>query len=113
MAEAAEFGDLNRPPPPHLKPLVDRYKDEIHARYAPADAKYLANHRGHLMFLRPEEEALCTADLIRGATFTATKPELRERIRALRDAGFTHFSMYVRHGHPQMIEDWADVLEGV
>lgn len=113
MAEAAEFGDLNRPPPPHLKPLVDRYKEEIYARYEPADAKYLANHRGHLMFLRPEEEALCIADLIKGATFTATKPELRERIRALRDAGYRHFGVHIRHGHPEMLDDWADVFEGV
>ena len=112
LAEAAEFGDLNRPPPAHLKPLVERYK-EIYAGYQPADAKYLSNHRGHLMFLRPEEVALCTADLIKGATFTATKPELRDRIRALKDAGFRHFGIHIRQGHPQMIEDWADVIEGV
>ena len=52
FAEAAEFGDLNRPIPSHLAPLVEQYK-KIYAGYMPDDAKYLSNHRGHLMFLRP------------------------------------------------------------
>ena len=112
FAEAAEFGDLNRPLPPHLAPLVEQYK-KIYAAYTPSDAKYLSNHRGHLMFLRPEEEALCTAELIRNATFTATRPELQERIRGLRAAGFKHFAVHIRQGHPEMLEDWADVFAGV
>jgi hypothetical protein len=38
----------------------------------PAAARYLTNHRGHLMVLRPQEHEVCTADLIRTLTFTAT-----------------------------------------
>ena len=110
LAEAAEFGDINRPIPPHLATLVAEYK-KIYASYEPADAKYLANHRGHLMFLRPEEQALCTGELIRGATFTAHRHELRDRIRALADAGFKHVGIHIRHGQPEMLEDWADVFE--
>ena len=52
------------------------------------------------MFLRPEEHEVCTADLIRTMTFTATTPELRERIRELRSAGYNHFAVSIRHGHP-------------
>ena len=61
------------------------------------------------MFLRPDPvESMaapcsCTGDLIRATTFSATAPELRERLRALRDAGFTHFSITIRHGHPEML----------
>src|SRR5262245_33665149 len=84
-----EFGDLGRPIPPALAPLLERYR-QIYLGYEPADARYLSNHRGHLMFLRPEEHEICTADLIRATTLTATRPELRERIRELGRAGFTH-----------------------
>lgn len=112
LVEVEEFGDMGRGVPPHLVPLLERYR-EIYRRYEPADARYLENHRGHLMFLRPEEHEICTADLIRTLTFTATTPELRDRIRELRAAGYTHFAINIRHGHPQMLEEWADVFAGV
>ena len=110
--EAQEFGDMGRRVPPQLAPLVERYR-QIYLAYEPADARYLSNHRGHLMFLRPEEHEVCTEDLIRSITFTATKPVLRERIRELGEAGYTHFSIHIRHGHPQMLEEWAEVFAGV
>jgi len=78
-----------------------------------ADSRYLSNHRGHLMFLRPEEQEVCTSDLIRTMTFTGPRPELRERIRELRAAGYNHFAISIRQGHPEMLEEWADVFAGV
>ena len=65
------------------------------------------------MFLRPEEHEVCTADLIRMLTFTATRHELQDRIRELGAAGYTHFSIHIRHGHPEMLEEWVDVFAGV
>lgn len=112
LVEVEEFGSMGRSVPPQLQPLLERYR-EIYRKYEPADARYLANHRGHLMFLRPEEQEVCTADLIRTLTFTATRPELQERIRELRAAGYNHFSIHIRHGHPGMLEEWADVFAGV
>jgi 5,10-methylenetetrahydromethanopterin reductase len=112
LVEAEEFGNMGRSLPPALAPLLERYR-QIYEKYEPADARYLENHRGHLMFLRPEEQEVCTADLIRTVTFTETKPALQDRIRALRAAGYNHFSIHIRHGHPEMLEEWADVLEGV
>ena len=112
LVEVAEFGNMGRAVPPSLAPLLERYR-EIYQAYEPADARYLANHRGHLMFLRPEEHEVCTADLIRAMTFTGTRPELRERLRELRAAGYNHFAISIRHGHPEMLEDWADVFAGV
>jgi 5,10-methylenetetrahydromethanopterin reductase len=112
LVEVEEFGNMGRSLPPHLAPLLERYR-QIYDTYEPADARYLSNHRGHLMFLRPEEHEVCTADLIRTLTFTDTAPALRERIRALRAAGYNHVSIHVRHGHPEMLEEWADVFEGV
>ena len=110
--EAAEAGFARPPVPANLQPLLERYR-ETYLTYAPPDGRYLSNHRGHLMFLRPEEQAICTAELIRATTFTATKSELRDRLRALRDAGYDHFSITIRHGHPEMLEDWIEIFAGV
>ena len=112
LVEVEEFGNMGRGLPPELQPLLDRYR-EIYEAYRPTDARYLENHRGHLMFLRPEEHEVCTADLIRTLTFTERKPVLQERIRELRAAGYNHFSIHIRHGHPEMLEEWADVFAGV
>jgi len=27
--------------------------------------------------------------------------------------GYTHFAVSIRHGHPEMLEEWADVFAGV
>jgi 5,10-methylenetetrahydromethanopterin reductase len=110
--EVADFGNMGRAVPPALTPLLERYR-EIYRQYEPADARYLFNHRGHLMFLRPEEQEVCTADLIRTMTFTGTRPELQERLRELRRLGYNHFAISIRHGHPQMLEEWVDVFAGV
>lgn len=112
LVEVEQFGDMGRTVPPALAPLLERYR-QIYQKYEPADARYLSNHRGHLMFLRPEEQEVCTADLIRTMTFTATRSALRDRLRELGAAGYSHFAVSIRHGHPQMLEEWADVFEGV
>jgi 5,10-methylenetetrahydromethanopterin reductase len=110
--EAEMYGFARRPLPDHLKPLLDKYRD-IYNGYEPADARYLSNHRGHLMFVKPEEAHLCTAELITATTFTAPKAELIDRMRALREAGYDHFSITIRHGCPEMLEDWADLFAAV
>jgi 5,10-methylenetetrahydromethanopterin reductase len=112
LAEQREFGTIGLKVPPHLERLLDEYM-KVYVGYEPEDARYLSNHRGHLMFVRPEEEHLITADLIRQSTISGTVPELRDKIRALRDAGYTQFSTHVRFGQPTMLDDWAGVVEGV
>jgi 5,10-methylenetetrahydromethanopterin reductase len=98
--------------PPLLTATIAKYRP-IYERFEPADARYLANHRGHLMFLKPEERAMCDGELIKAFSWTATKPELRERLRTLKDAGFERISVQIRHGHPQMVEDWHEVFTGL
>ena len=107
LVEVEEFGNMGRGVPPQLAPLLERYR-EIYRTYDPPDARYLSNHRGHLMVLRPEEHEVCTADLIRTVTLSGTKSELRERIRELDAPGYTHLSVHIRHGHPEMLEEWAE-----
>jgi 5,10-methylenetetrahydromethanopterin reductase len=98
--------------PPALAAPLEQYR-RLYERMEPADARYLANHRGHLMFLKPEERDICDADLIRNFSWTGTKPELQDRLRVLRDAGFERVSVQIRHGHPSMLDDWWDVFQGV
>ena len=112
LVEREAFGDLGRPLPPELAPLLERYR-RIYQGYEPADARYLANHRGHLMFLRPEEREVCTAELIRTTTFTGPRALLREQLQELARAGYGHLGITIRHGHPEMLEEWAELLEGV
>ena len=112
LVESEALGMPARVVPPIVAPLLERYR-EVYARYEPTDARYLENHRGHLMFLRPEEHEWCTAELIRTFTFTGTKAQLSERVRELRDAGHDHFSIRIAHGHSEMLEEWADVLASV
>ncbi|SJZ84716.1 Luciferase-like monooxygenase [Enhydrobacter aerosaccus] len=77
--------------------------------FEPRDAPYLENHRGHLMFLKPEEKRFVTADLIRSTSFTATEAEIKRRIEQLRAAGYTQFTIQLIPGQEQALADWARI----
>lgn len=97
---------------PELDSLLSVYR-KIYAGYEPKDARYLSIHRGHLLFLRPEEEALITANLIRDFTLTGTMDELLTKIRALRDAGYTQLAIQAIPGHEYALEEWMQVFRQV
>lgn len=111
FAEHDELGSLGFKPNPKFKAQYDAYL-EIYKKYEPADARYLSNHRGHLMFLRPEEQQLITPELLSSVTLTGTQAELIDAVRAYKAAGFSQFSVLLRNGHEMaMLEDWAKVIE--
>ncbi|MEK9644582.1 MAG: LLM class flavin-dependent oxidoreductase [Alphaproteobacteria bacterium] len=112
MVEEAEFGSIGQTPPPELAALVGEYK-KVYDAYEPANARYLSNHKNHLMAVRPEEAHLITGMFIKNATFSGTKEELHEKIRAVEAMGYTRINMHVRAVLPEMVEDIADLLEGV
>ncbi len=85
---------------------------EVHARYQPADAKYLQNHRGHLMFVRPDETHITPA-LVRSTTMSGTQDELIDRMRELRDVGYSQVTVQLVHGHERAIEAWSEVFQRV
>jgi len=112
-ADEAIAGRPNSTPPdPSVRAAVRAYV-ELAKTFEPADARYLNNHRGHLMFVKPEERPYVTADLIRTTSFTAPEAELVKRIEALRDAGYTQFTVQIVPGQEQAIEDWARVVRAV
>ena len=89
--------------------LVEAFR-QIYNAYEPADARYLSLHRGHALFVKPEEEAFVTGDFIRRCSFTGSARELADRVKAMRDAGFTDVSFVVLPQYPTMVEDWARVM---
>jgi 5,10-methylenetetrahydromethanopterin reductase len=111
--EQDQFGPMGFPTPPHLQANFDAYR-KIYEAYTPADARYLSNHRGHLMFLRPEEQAIITADVIRTLTFTGTRSALVEQVKAVKAAGYSQFGVHIRTGQEMaMLEDWYGVISRV
>ena len=96
--------------PPAAAEAVRGYV-ELARGFEPADAPYLANHRGHLMFVKPEERKFVTAELIRDTSFTATEAELKTRIGDLRDAGYTQFTVQIAPGQEDAIEDWGRIRQ--
>jgi 5,10-methylenetetrahydromethanopterin reductase len=94
------------PMPPELAEPVANYV-ELARTFKPEDARYLTNHRGHLMAVKDIERPFVTAEMIRQTTFTGSETDLRERIAALRDGGYTQFTIQLVPGQEAAIEDWA------
>ena len=92
--------------PPAVADTVAAYV-EVARHFAPQGAQYLNNHRGHLMFVKPEERPFVTAELIRQTTFTATEGELKLRIEALAAAGYGEIALQIVTGQEHAIEDWG------
>jgi 5,10-methylenetetrahydromethanopterin reductase len=82
---------------------------DVAKRFDPADARYLMNHRGHFVFVKDEERPFITAELIRRTTFTATEQEIKQRIEALRGAGYSQFVVPITPGTEDAIEDWGRI----
>src|SRR6266478_3832695 len=78
-------------------------------QYQPPDARYLTNHRGHFLFIKPEERRFVTAELIRRTTFTAREQELKQRVEALRGAGWSQIVIAITPGEERAIEDWTRI----
>jgi 5,10-methylenetetrahydromethanopterin reductase len=89
---------------PELQAYIDLARG-----FEPEDAPYLQNHRGHLMFVKPEEKRFVTADLMRATSFTASEAEIKQRIDALRSAGYTQFTIQLVPGQEQALADWARI----
>ena len=79
------------------------------ARFASAGAYYLANHRGHLMYVRPDERSFITAEMIRRTSFIGTEHELKQRVAGLAEAGFAQIVFSIPPGQEHAIEDWGRI----
>jgi 5,10-methylenetetrahydromethanopterin reductase len=112
LHRAADTALADYPAPPAMRPefaeQVDAYV--AHARtFEPANAYYLANHRGHLMLVRPDERPHITAEMIRRTSFTGTEREIKEKVAGLDAAGFNQVVVSIPPGQEPMIEDWGRI----
>jgi 5,10-methylenetetrahydromethanopterin reductase len=78
-------------------------------RFEPKDAYYLSNHRGHLMFVRPDERPFINAEMIRRTSFIGTEADLKQRIAALAAGGFSQVVFSIPPGQEHAIEDWGRI----
>jgi len=81
--------------------------------YEPAEKRYLSLHRGHALFLRDDEAPLLTGEFIREMSFTGSAQELADKVKALRDLGYTGVSFVVLPHLADSVDDWARVMERV
>jgi len=109
LVERGTLGEIMGALPPFLSKAVEQYT-KIYEKYEPADARWLAVHRGHLMFVRPEEKQFLSKELIENFTFTGTADVLRGRVEALRDAGYSQFTVQLVEGQEDALNDWAKLL---
>jgi 5,10-methylenetetrahydromethanopterin reductase len=108
LVETTEPGSMESIIGRDLSDRLERYR-EVYLRY-PAKRRHLFNHRGHLMFVRPEERFLVTPDLIESMTFTGTPEALRERVDRLGEAGYRQITVQLVEGQEDAIDDWAGVF---
>jgi len=108
-ADAALAGlPMMAPMPPSVAEAVAGYI-ELARKFTPQGAHYLENHRGHLMFVKPEERRFVTAELIRRTTYTATEKEIRERFAKLTVTGYSEIAVQIVPGQEHAIEDWGRI----
>jgi 5,10-methylenetetrahydromethanopterin reductase len=84
---------------------------QVYERYEPAEDRHLANHRGHMMYLRPEETHI-TAEVIRALSPPGTRAELAERLRERRAMGYDQIAINLAPGQEEeMMQRWIEVIE--
>ena len=111
FVEEGEFGSIMGSEFP-FRDELEAYR-KVYETYEPADARYLMNHRGHLMSVRSDETHL-TGDIIKALTVTGSKAEALDRLRGLRDLGYDQLQFHVVPGHEnEMMERWADIAAGL
>ncbi len=112
LHRAADTALAGHPAPLAMRPefaaSVEAYV--AHAQgFTPANAYYLSNHSGHLMFVRPDERPFITAEMIRRTSFIGTSADLIQRIAALADTGFTQVVFSIPPGQEHAVEDWGRI----
>jgi 5,10-methylenetetrahydromethanopterin reductase len=84
---------------------IERYAAE---RGSPPDRRYLDVHEGHMMYLKPGEEAFVLPALTPVLSLTGPPDEVRDRCRALAAAGVDNLALQAVPGHGrELIEEFG------
>ena len=98
------------PVPDSVKDVLEGYV-EAARKFEPEDARYLMNHTGHCIAVKPEEERFVTAELIRQTTFTGTEQDIKQRIEAMRAGGLSQLVLPIVPRHEDAVEDWGRIMK--
>ena len=92
----------------------ERYIEAYAAsRGSPPDRRYLDVHEGHMMYLKPGEEAFVAPELIAMVSLTGRPDEVRERCRALAAAGVDNLALQAIPGLGcELIEEFGREVIG-
>jgi 5,10-methylenetetrahydromethanopterin reductase len=111
MADLDMEGWINTSPvPDSVKAELEGYV-EAAKKFEPQDARYITNHRGHCVFVKPEEEKFISAEMIRQTTFTGVEQDITQRIEAMRAGGLSQLVIPMVPGHEAAIEDWGRIAK--
>jgi 5,10-methylenetetrahydromethanopterin reductase len=108
LVETSEPGSMEDIIGKPLNDLLETYR-QVYLTY-PARRRHLYNHRGHLMFVRPDERFLVTPELIEAMTFTGDVDSLRARVDRLAAAGYRQLTVQLVEGQEAALEEWAEVF---
>ena len=95
--------------PPKHRSVLEAYLN-MHKDFKPTDAKYIENHKGHLMYLREGEKQIIDPDFVRATTMSGSQQELRDKFTLLAESGYEEFVIQLIPGEEGAIEEWADVF---
>jgi 5,10-methylenetetrahydromethanopterin reductase len=109
LGQTLGIGSLDGP----LGEALEKYR-RLYDSYTPKDAKYLAVHRGHVLYLREDEEHIITDDLLRMFTLTGTEDEIVAEVRRLGEAGYSQVTLQMTPGtEKDAMPRWARDAEKV
>src|SRR5512143_1086093 len=92
----------------------DAYLEAYAAQHgSPRDRRYLEAHEGHMIYLKPGEEAFLQPELLPALTLTGDAGEVRERVRALAAAGVDNLTVQAIPGLARdLIEEFGREVIG-
>jgi 5,10-methylenetetrahydromethanopterin reductase len=101
-----EWGTAPMPIPPEVEGDIERYKRYVDG--LPEEGRHLILHEGHLVYARDDEREFITPAMAELAANIAEPDELLSRIRALEEAGLSHYSIQVTDDPERQIRDFAE-----
>ncbi len=102
-----EWGSALLPPIPAVAEWVERYKK--YAAELPAETRHLTLHEGHIIYPRADEVEFIVPELADVVAIIGQPDEIIERVRALEDAGLSHFAFQVMDDDPvRQMTDFAE-----
>jgi 5,10-methylenetetrahydromethanopterin reductase len=101
-----EWGETPLPVSSAAAGVIARYRE--YAARLPRETRHLTLHEGHLVYARDDEREFLVPELIDSVALVGEADQLIERIRALEQAGLSHFAFQVTDHADKQMRDFAE-----